>query len=154
MKNRNGFTLLELVVAVVVLGVLAAIALPQYTAFVERGHLAEALSALDAIKTGVMAYRSTTGGFPTDLGQIDVSVGVKEDFVYVIRDASGACVWQFQIMVRGDPFKATEAIIVVQRGDSAPPPIQYTGFTMHIDVNGNIKWVPIGGGAYPYTPQD
>jgi type IV pilus assembly protein PilE len=46
MKTRNGFTLVELLIVVAVIGVLAAIAYPSYTAYVIRGKLAEATSAL------------------------------------------------------------------------------------------------------------
>ena len=47
MKTRsNGFTLVELLIVVAVIGVLAAIAYPSYTSYVIRGKLAEATSAL------------------------------------------------------------------------------------------------------------
>jgi type IV pilus assembly protein PilE len=46
MKTRNGFTLVELLVVVAVIGILAAVAYPSYTAYVIRGKLAEGTSAL------------------------------------------------------------------------------------------------------------
>jgi len=46
MKTRNGFTLVELLIVVAIIGFLAAVAYPSYTAYVMRGKLVEATSAL------------------------------------------------------------------------------------------------------------
>jgi type IV pilus assembly protein PilE len=49
--RARGFTLIELMIAVVVVGILTAIAYPQYTEFVRRSRITEATSALDDFRT-------------------------------------------------------------------------------------------------------
>ncbi|MGA1841343.1 MAG: pilin [bacterium] len=63
-KNEFGFTLIEVMVVIIMLGVLAAIALPIYTNYVRRARVSEAVSTLGAIKTFLMERRNATGKWP------------------------------------------------------------------------------------------
>ena len=63
--NRKGFTLLELVVVVIILGILATLGFTQYTKMVEKGRTAEAKMILGQIRTAQVAYNQQFGGFTT-----------------------------------------------------------------------------------------
>ncbi|QPK03435.1 pilin [Vibrio kanaloae] len=62
--NQKGFTLIELMIVVAVIGVLSAIAMPQYQKYVAKSEVASALSTLTGAKTNVEAYTVENGMFP------------------------------------------------------------------------------------------
>ncbi|HAS6142283.1 pilin [Vibrio vulnificus] len=63
-KKQQGFTLIELMIVVAVIGVLAAIAMPQYQKYVAKSEVASVLATLTGTKTNVEAYTVENGLFP------------------------------------------------------------------------------------------
>ena len=69
MKNncrKKGFTLIELLVVVLIIGILAAIALPQYQKAVEKARTAEALTWVGNAQRAIATYVLNNGGFPSE----------------------------------------------------------------------------------------
>jgi prepilin-type N-terminal cleavage/methylation domain-containing protein len=73
--NKKGFTLIELLVVVLIIGILAAIALPQYFRAVEKSRSTEALSIMGTLAAAMERARlvSPTTVYPTTVDSLDIT---------------------------------------------------------------------------------
>jgi type IV pilus assembly protein PilA len=68
LRNRKGFTLIELLIVVAIIGILAAIAIPQFAAYRQKAYNSAANSDLKNLKTGMEAYMADNQAYPGVLG--------------------------------------------------------------------------------------
>ena len=71
---KKGFTLIELLVVVLIIGILSAIALPQYTKAVEKSRGTQALTLLKALHQAQQAHHLANGTYSDSFSELDVSV--------------------------------------------------------------------------------
>src|SRR5580698_3420822 len=62
---QKGFTLIELMIVIAIIGILAAIAIPAYQNYTIRSQVTEGLSLADGWKTAISEYYAQYGNFPT-----------------------------------------------------------------------------------------
>ena len=64
LRNRKGFTLIELLIVVAIIGILAAVAIPQFASYRQKGYNSAATSDLKNAKTTFEAYYADNQFYP------------------------------------------------------------------------------------------
>lgn len=137
---NKGFTLIELLVVVLIIGILSAVALPQYTKAVEKSRATEAITLLGNLSNAEQIYKMSTGSYTNDLTLLDLQL----PGVTGTAAQTSTLTKNFQISV---PVATTTTFLgTAQRGTvsstsftpSTNTDTQYT-ISLSIDANGTIR---------------
>lgn len=123
-KTQQGFTLIELMIVVAIIGILAAVAIPSYQDYTKRAHVSEGLSLAGAAKTGVSEYYGSQGSWPGSNAQAGIGASAS---------INGNAVTSVAVGTNG-----TVLITYNTKVDST------TGSTLLLtpsDAGGSIKWL-------------
>ena len=88
MKNQKGFTLIELMIVVAIIGILAAIAIPAYQDYIARSQVSEGVQLLGGGKTPLAEFFADQGRWPNAPGSVMGTLAGK--YVASIAYASGS----------------------------------------------------------------
>jgi prepilin-type N-terminal cleavage/methylation domain-containing protein len=115
-KTQEGFTLIEIMVVLVILGALAVISVPVYSNYVRRAKISEAISNVDAFATASRIYRMEKGYWPrkSDLtqGTYTKVVDVDENYFSITwsdPSTSTNSTSPLQIIITSNKFDASGA---------------------------------------------
>ncbi|WP_273777595.1 pilin [Acinetobacter sp. GSS19] len=81
MNAQKGFTLIELMIVVAIIGILAAIAIPAYSDYTARAKVTEAVGALAAAKTSVSEFYTSQGVMPANATSAGISTSALGTYV-------------------------------------------------------------------------
>lgn len=91
-KVQQGFTLIELMIVVAIIGILAAIAIPAYTDYTTRAKVSEAIGVAAAAKSAVSEYRISQATFPTSNAQAGLATTINSTYVSSATVAAGGTI--------------------------------------------------------------
>ena len=91
MLTQRGFTLVELIIALAIISILLALAIPTYQGYAIRTQVTEGMSLAEGAKTAVADYWSSWGDFPADnlAAGLAVPADINGDYVSELRVENG-----------------------------------------------------------------
>jgi type IV pilus assembly protein PilA len=138
---QKGFTLIELMIVIAIIGILAAIAIPAYQNYTIRSQVTEGLSLADGFKTAISEFYDQNGAFP-------VGANVAGDATHIAESAvTGKYV--STITVLNGQIKILYGSAQANKKISVPP--KELDLSPGVDTNGDIVWV-CGTALIPAAP--
>ncbi len=129
-KVQSGFTLIELMIVIAIVGILAAVAVPAYQDYTVRAKVTEGLSLASAAQTSAVEQYISSGIWPVD----NLTAGLPLTMV-------STNVASVDVAATGCGATAVGCVIVIY---SIPQMVNGTGATLNmdaIDTNGVITWI-------------
>jgi type IV pilus assembly protein PilA len=129
-RQQQGFTLIELMIVVAIIGILAAVAVPMYLDYAVRSQIAEGLNLAGGAKSAVTEFYQDRGVFPTD----NVEAGLS-----IPADITGNYVTSVSV---------TNNVITILYGNRANAKINGDTVTLTAtDNSGSVGWDCASGGV-------
>ena len=83
MMTKKGFTLIEILIVVIILGILATLSVPQFTRMIKRARMSEAWAGLGAVRTAQSVYWMEKSAYAGAVGDLDCDSS-SGDFAFTV----------------------------------------------------------------------
>lgn len=135
MKNMKGFTLIELMIVIAILGILLAIAIPAYQDYTVRAKVSECVNGAAPLKLGVSEFAISNAHMPANLA----SVGSSFTTAFCNRTTMAAGgILNLDINEAGVGITGSDTVSIT--------------LTPNTDANNNVNWDCSSTGATRYAP--
>lgn len=129
-KVQQGFTLIELMIVVAIIGILAAIAIPAYQDYTIRAQVTEGMSLASGVRTAVSEVYQSTGSFPTgnaSAGVASPATAISGNYVsQVVVAATGTNTGTITATFGPDANPAIQTQTLVLTGQGGPGSVEWT----------------------------
>ncbi len=145
---QKGFTLIELMIVVAIIGILAAIAIPAYQDYTQRAQVGEAMTLVSAAKTAIAEFAQTNGSYPdplVDLADLNLAGTVTGQYASFTVGADGVITATMAAATPAAGMKPVGAAITGKSIKFTPPlPTALAAGTVNV-----FKFTCAGGDTAP-----
>ncbi|MHB1233773.1 MAG: pilin [Burkholderiales bacterium] len=139
-RVQQGFTLIELMIVVAIIGILAAIAIPAYQDYIARAQMSEAMNLADGLKTAVAEQYAQDGACPASgAGGIPAATTVTGNYVLsvTVAGAAPACTITAKMKAAGVSTGIVSKSLILTMGNAG----------------GSVTWACTSDALQKYVPK-
>ncbi len=131
--TQRGFTLIELMITVAIIGILGALAAPSYQAYVQRSQVSEGFNLADGWKVEIGEYYSVNGTWPSQadltanaqaVGKYESNISVNNGVIQIMYGGPAVNPNLVGTVLTLVPYTNDNGDVLWQCGNAAPPPGQ------------------------------